>query len=109
MNFRPLIFIVLLALLYWDAPRLVPYTTAFARWSIVCVALLTVPAAFYLAIFRVPKWPLLTSLQSAILIMGMMGCLSVCAALAFALFWTPEEPPQSRVEFRLTHWSRPYF
>jgi len=86
-NLRPLIFVALLALLYWDAPRVVPYTTAFARRSIVCVALLVVPALFYSMIFRVPKWPLVTSTETAIFILGALGmfvglcCAGICLIL----------------------------
>ena len=87
MNFRPLIFIVLLALLYWDAPRLVPYATAFARRSIALVALLLVPALLYSAIFRMPKWPLWTSTETAIFIMGGIGMLVglFCAGICLIL------------------------
>jgi hypothetical protein len=86
-NFRPLIFVALLALLYWDAPRVVPYTTVLARRSIVYVALLLVPALLYSMIFRVPTWPLATSTETAIFIMGGVGmfvglcCAGVCLIL----------------------------
>jgi hypothetical protein len=86
-NLRPLIFIALLMLLYWDAPRVVPYATVFARRSIACVAFLLVPFLVYATVHQLSKWPFLTTTETVITISGGIGmfvgfcCAGICLIL----------------------------
>jgi Co/Zn/Cd efflux system component len=82
-NLRPLIFIALLALLYWDAPRLVPHTIAFARRTILLVSLLVFPFLLYATVFRLAQWPHQTKTEMILVGMGALGMFVglICGAI----------------------------
>lgn len=54
MNLKPLWTLPLLALLYWEAPRIVPYAAKIARRSILLTAALMLPASVYTSLYG---WP----------------------------------------------------
>lgn len=56
MSLRPLWPLALLALLYWEAPRIVPYSSRFARVGIMGTTALLLPYLIYASLYGVPRW-----------------------------------------------------
>ena len=61
MSLRPLWPLPLFLLLYWDAPRIVPYAVKIARGSILFTAVLVLPSLVYASLYGWPSWPEYTS------------------------------------------------
>src|SRR3974390_466493 len=61
MSLRPLWPETLLALLYWDTPRIVPYATKLARVGILCSGALILPGLVYASLYGWPTWSEYTS------------------------------------------------
>ena len=85
MNFRPLLFLLLLAYLYWSVPRTLPYTVTFARRTIIFVALLIVPFVLYAAVYGITPWPNQTHVEVVVELLGAFGMFVglVCGAICF--------------------------
>jgi hypothetical protein len=67
MSLRPLWPLVLLALLYWEAPRIVPHSSKFARVAIGCTTALLLPYLVYASLYGAPRWSPELSTQITIL------------------------------------------
>jgi hypothetical protein len=88
MGLRPLWPLPLLTLLYWEAPRIVPYCSKFARVVIACTTALFLPYIVYAARYGVPRWShelstqaiLVAGLAFAGLFVGLLGA-SICFIL----------------------------
>jgi hypothetical protein len=66
MSPRPLWPLALLALLYWEANRIVPYCSKLARMGIVGTAVLLLPYLVYATLHGVPWWSPEQSAQATI-------------------------------------------
>jgi hypothetical protein len=75
MSLSPLSPLPLLALLYWEAPRIVPYATKIARGGILCTAALILPEMIYASLYG---WP--TSAEDSVLTGNRHGTSSIVFA-----------------------------
>ena len=88
MSFIPLWPLALLALLYWEAPRIVPYCSKFARVTIACTTTLLLPSLVYASLYGVPRWSpelgaqitIVAGLGYAGMFVGFLGA-SICLIL----------------------------
>jgi len=93
MNLRPLIFVALLAVLYWDAPRLLPHTIVFARRTIMLVTLLVLPILLYAVVYGLAPWPHQTRTEMFLVGMGAFGMFVGLICGAVCLFKDAKRSP----------------
>ncbi len=94
MTIKPLWTIALLAFLYWEAPRLVPYATKLARYGIACSAALVLPYVLYSAVYGIPRWSADQSMAITVLtILGFTGLFSALICAAVCLFLDAKRRP----------------
>lgn len=82
MSLRPLWPLPLLALLYWEAPRIVPYAVKIARGGILCAGALILPAIIHASFYGWHLWQI--SADKSVLTGSHHGVSIVFAALAYA-------------------------
>jgi hypothetical protein len=73
MSIKPLWPLAILALLYWQAPWIVPYAVKLARGGILFTAILILPALIYASVYGSPSRSIHVS-----------TCIKVLADLAYA-------------------------
>ena len=82
MNPRPLWPLALLALLYWEAPKVVPHSVKLARAGILCTAALIIPALLYSSLYGWPSWS--PGLSTHVLVLAGLGYAGMFLGFALA-------------------------
>jgi hypothetical protein len=68
MSPKPLWPLALLAFLYWEVPRILPYAVRLARGGIICTGVLILPYLVYASLHGVPHWSHEQSIQTNIVV-----------------------------------------